>query len=151
MGNTFRSTRFYEGLCTTQAGLRGIKIWILYIDNHPAAMQFHGISGSVAYLFRSDFDEEYRNAAPGNALNTHIIQAYCEDESISEFDLCGMDYEYKKRLSTGIREHRHIEIFPNRFASQALFFMKQTRAAIGIGQGGLEKPDARVSGLAVKK
>lgn len=86
-------------------------LWILKLDKRPISVQIHAIDRGVAYLLRSDFDEQHRADSPGTALLRAILEDYCNRSSISEFDLCGRDYDYKKKVATGYREHVNYRLY----------------------------------------
>jgi CelD/BcsL family acetyltransferase involved in cellulose biosynthesis len=123
MGNTEESRRFYKQLSDVGSKKGWIILWILYLDDAPVAMQFHVIYGGYAFLFRSDFDEKFRDLSPGTVLDFEVLKDYFNSDLV-EYDLCGTNYPYKMRLTNLIRPHKYVYIFNDRTYSRLLFFVK---------------------------
>ena len=120
MAGNDNSQEFFK-LLSEVCGEKGwIVLWLLYLNEKPIAMQYQLFYENKAYLLRTDFDEEFKEYSPGTVFRSYVIEDY-DNTKIKEYDLCGMDYFYKMRLTDLIREHKAFYIFNDRFISKSIY------------------------------
>ncbi len=126
MAGSKSSFALYRALCF-QSPFENIALWLLRHNGNAIAMQFHLINQGTAYLLRSDFSQSHQHLSPGVALLRNVLESYCEDASIDEFDLCGQAYEYKQKIASGYRRHRSFKVYKPGLTSVAAKLFHQLK------------------------
>ncbi|MGI9327969.1 MAG: GNAT family N-acetyltransferase [Pseudomonadales bacterium] len=116
MAGTPGSLAMYRALCF-ECPFENIALWLLRLNGKAIAMQFHLVDHGTAYLLRSDFSQSHQHLSPGVALLRNILENYCEDAALVEFDLCGQAYEYKQKIASGYRRHCTFKVYKTGLAS----------------------------------
>ena len=134
MGGSEKSRRFFLRLFEATASAGWMSIWVLRLAEKPIAIQVHGTYQNTTHLLRTDFDKDYAHLAPGHNLLRRIIEVLF-DSSVQAFDLGGQDYEYKRRLTDHVREHKTLELYNRTLSSRALYFARTLAARARRQQG----------------
>lgn len=113
---------FYELLTDTTGKQGWLHLWFLKVNNEYVAYEYALEYKNRMYALKADFNESYRDLAPGIMLHTHIMK-YCFEHGIKEYDLCGHDEDYKKRWATQIRSHKRIVIYRSGLYGRLLYFL----------------------------
>jgi CelD/BcsL family acetyltransferase involved in cellulose biosynthesis len=126
IGASAASHCFYEELSKLNSKNAWSSIWLLLIDDEPAAMQWHIRNQRSTYLLRSDYDEKFKNGRPGHILQHRVIED-CFSLGIERYHFGGMDYEYKLRFTSDIESHSHLYCYNHRLLSQLLYLRHRLR------------------------
>ncbi len=51
-----------------------LSVWVLYLSDHPVAMEYQLVNGGSVYALRADFDGRYAELSPGAYLNWKILE-----------------------------------------------------------------------------
>ena len=86
----------------------------------PIAYEFHASYGGVTYPLRADFDEAYRDIAPGSVVEFTVLRDLFTDGTLSLYDSCANSYWYLSNWTAEFRSHVDIEIFANSLKLRAL-------------------------------
>jgi CelD/BcsL family acetyltransferase involved in cellulose biosynthesis len=114
---------FYVDITNLMAKAGLVRIWLLELEGCPIAVQYQLISDNTIHLLINDFDESYRDLAPGIILLYSVIEQL-HKENVKEFDFCGNAYEYKMGWANGIRRHVTIQLFSRKYYSRFIFITK---------------------------
>jgi CelD/BcsL family acetyltransferase involved in cellulose biosynthesis/ribosomal protein S18 acetylase RimI-like enzyme len=101
--------KFFINLTKTAFRKGWLSIWLLKINNMPAAYEYQLVYKNKAYAMKSDFDEKFSEQSPGFVLNHHIMKSRF-DSNISEYDLGGSNNSYKMNWQPKIRHHENFII-----------------------------------------
>jgi CelD/BcsL family acetyltransferase involved in cellulose biosynthesis len=123
MGGCELRRAFYEEVTQRFAELGVIQIWLLELDDQPAAIQYQLVSGTSVYLLVSDFAAQFHGHSPGTVLLYRVLEQLCR-QGIREFDFCGEAYDYKMRWSTGVRRHVTLQLFGRTGYARGIFWAK---------------------------
>ena len=94
MNSSPQRQTFFTNLSKIASQKGWLSIWLLKIDDVPAAMEYHLKHRGVTYAMRGDYDENYKKFSPGACLEAYIIQE-CFKKELKRYDFCGLDYDYK--------------------------------------------------------
>lgn len=124
MASTAASRDFYTRLADVGSRNGWVTLWMLYLNGSPVAMQFHVLYGGCAYLLRTDFDKNQNDLSPGTALEARILEDYFSSD-LREYDMCGMNYDYKLKLTNRIRQHVTVSVYNDRAYSRFLYHSRR--------------------------
>lgn len=115
---------FYRELirCSMDQGNGAVSI--LYIDEKPAAFEFHILFGTTEYCLKAEYSVEFEALAPGAVLDLELVKrAFASD--ITVYDLLGYADEYKLRWTSQLTPYWRYFVF-NRsaagLAAHALYY-----------------------------
>lgn len=111
---------FFEILSQNMGERNQLNIWLLNFNGAAIAYKYTLCYRNKTYALRSDFNEAYRHLAPGFLLNYQAIKHYF-DNNFKEYDLCGNDEGYKKRLTSLIRQHYCVIIYSGACYTRLLY------------------------------
>jgi len=114
---------FYRDLTALLAERRQVRIWLAMLDNRPIAVSYQLVSDKAVHSLVSDFDDSFRDLAPGNVLLYHILQKLCL-EGKSGYDFCGNLSDYEKPWATGTKPHVTLQFFNRNWYSWFIFATK---------------------------
>lgn len=52
--------------------------WLIYLDEHPLAMEYQLIYGSDVHALRADFDTQREKISPGSDLIRQLLERFFE-------------------------------------------------------------------------
>lgn len=117
------TVQFYRDLAEVCARKEWLNLYMLKINNEPAAFEFILNYKKKAYLLKTGFNERFRRFSPGILLLANSIKDsfnYC----LKEYDLLGESDSYKMRWATAYRAHRKYLIFNHNLIGTILFFLE---------------------------
>ncbi len=124
MAATKASRNFYTEFANIGSHNGWVIIWMLYLNDEPVAMQFHVLYGGRVHLLRTDFDKQYNDLSPGTALEARILEDYFSSDLL-EYDMCGMNYNYKLKLTSLARPHMTISLYNSKSYSLFLYYCRR--------------------------
>lgn len=91
-----------------------LNVWILYIDNKPAAFWI-GISYKNVFLSSATgFDPQFKTERIGTYLLLHMIKQFCKDKEIDKMDFGFGFADYKKNFGNEVFKESSITLYsPN--------------------------------------
>lgn len=104
---------FYEQVSRAFHELGDLRLSTLRLDGKLAAFDLCLLHRNRLYLLKTGYDEAFRKLAPGLVLQLSIIER-CFEADIEAFELLGGDTEWKRKFSTGEREHVALRSFGRR-------------------------------------
>lgn len=111
---------FYELISRHFGNLGKATLYLLKLEDQPAAFEFHFEYDNVVYPIRADYDESYKAYSPGSILEYEIIKSLFEKSDIDEYNSCGHTYQYLLNWTETSREYLNFEVFrPSLFPSLA--------------------------------
>jgi CelD/BcsL family acetyltransferase involved in cellulose biosynthesis len=114
---------FFSRLANVMAVRGWFRLWVLMINNEPAAFQYALQYKGKLYGIKTDFDEKFSAVCPGKILAKHIVQR-CFEEGLKEFDLLGQNESYKMEWTSLCREHFKYMAFNTNAYGMLLYQMK---------------------------
>lgn len=72
-----------------------LRLGVLRVDGHPAAVQFWIVTGGVAHCIRLAYDEAYKDRAVGVVLTDHMIAHVLDHDHVDQIDYGYGVEEYK--------------------------------------------------------
>jgi CelD/BcsL family acetyltransferase involved in cellulose biosynthesis len=108
------------------AAQRGwLRIFILYINNEPAAFEWGIEYGSTFFLRTLGFDPKWRDWSVGTVLFLKALDALCEEANVKQMDFGFGDAEYKKIYSNSRNDTRSLFVYADRFYPRLLCVVHQ--------------------------
>jgi CelD/BcsL family acetyltransferase involved in cellulose biosynthesis len=90
-----------------------LRLSTLRLDGELAAFDLCLLHRNRLYLLKTGYDEKYRKLAPGLVLQLSVIER-CFETDTEAFELLGGDTEWKRKFSTGERDHVALRSFRRR-------------------------------------
>lgn len=92
------------------------KAFILYLDNKPAAYEYHISHGHTEYCLKAEFSQQYNSLSPGAVLELELIkQAFASEVEI--YDLLGSADAYKLKWTHNLKPYSGYYIFNRSFSA----------------------------------
>jgi CelD/BcsL family acetyltransferase involved in cellulose biosynthesis len=82
---------FMRNAIAKMAELSCASIHALYLDQRPVSMQIVVRAGTVAFTWKTAYDEEFHDFSPGMLLLEDYTAAFLADKSIASVDSCAHD------------------------------------------------------------
>ena len=95
-----------------------LRMYVLRVDDAPAAVMYGFLYGQTFYFYQHGFDDQYQQHSIGLVLMAFSIRA-AVDEGTDEFDLLWGTEAYKFLWARHTRELRNIHLFPANLAGRA--------------------------------
>ncbi len=100
-----------------------LSIWCTYNDKTPIAYEYHLKYKNNDIALLAEFDKEYKNISPGAYLDYRIIENLFNN-GIYEYDMCGVQDEYKRKWSQNTRNYKNITVFSGTVYAKMLYFLE---------------------------
>ncbi len=123
MSGSAHRAAFYRDITRSLAAEGRVRIWISLLDGHPIALRYQLTSNGTLHGLVSDFDEEFRDLAPGNVLLYKVLQRVHE-QGLQRYEFCGNTYDYERPWATGVKRHVTLQLFNSRTYSKFLYATK---------------------------
>jgi hypothetical protein len=107
---------FIPGLIRASAAAGALRMFVLYVDDVPAASQIWFVAGGKATIYKLAYDEAYKKLSVGSILTAHIMQELMAQDELVEVDFGHGDDPYKKEWLRCRRERQAIEGYNPRTA-----------------------------------
>ena len=112
IGSQPESRRFYSLLAETFGKQGQVSVWLMKVNDKPAAFEFHLTKDKEVQALRAEFDEKYRSLGVGSILDKEIVKTLFESE-YREYDMGGESDFYKLRWTEDVRQHSELLVFSN--------------------------------------
>jgi CelD/BcsL family acetyltransferase involved in cellulose biosynthesis len=116
--------KFFRLLSEIAQKKEWLSIWCTYINEIPVAYEYHLRYKNNVTSLLAEFDGEYKNYSPGAYLDYKIIENLF-DNGINEYDMCGVQDEYKKKWTNDIRQYKDLIVFNTSLYSKSIYFVEQ--------------------------
>ncbi len=103
--------RFIPGLIRTAAQAGSLRLGILYVDNEPGAAQLSFVTGGVAWMYRTAYDERFKELSVGTVLVLRMLEHVIEVDRVRVVDFGYGDDSYKEEWMSERRERWGILAF----------------------------------------
>jgi len=127
-----------------------LRVYILYVNNEPAAFEW-GIKYMGTFFLRAiGFDPKWRHWSVGTVLFLKVLEALCEEGNVNHMDFGPGDAEYKKIYGDTRIDSRSLFIYPDRFYPRLINAMRmaidgvEMAAVFVVTKLGLERKFKRV-------
>ena len=101
-----------------------LSISCIYNDNTPIAYEYHLKYKNMDIALLAEFNKEYKKYSPGAYLDYKIVENLFNN-GIYEYDMCGVQDEYKRKWTNSIRQYRNLIIFNDSLYSKLLFLLEK--------------------------
>jgi CelD/BcsL family acetyltransferase involved in cellulose biosynthesis len=115
--------RFYREVARAAHRRGWLLLALLEHDGRPVAYEYDLCYGGVVYSLKAGYRPEFAAYSPGRVL-MHDVLRRAVAAGVAEYDLLGMDEQYKLRWTNHVRHHGRITIFSRRFLPLAQHFFR---------------------------
>ncbi len=106
---------FYSSFAKSAAIHEWLNLWILKISGKPIAFIYNLVYKGKLFLIKLGYDKEYAKDSPGDFLNGIVLKD-CFERGISEYELLGLNDQYKMRLTSLCKAHVRYLVFGDTFS-----------------------------------
>ncbi len=103
--------RFIPELIRTAAQAGSLRLGILHVDNEPVAVQLAFVTGGVAWMFKTAYDERFKELSVGTVVVLRMLEHVIEVDRIRTVDFGGRHDYYKKEWMSERGERWGIRAF----------------------------------------
>ena len=114
---------FYQEVTPILAEKGEAKIAAAFLDEVPVGGVYMLCKNGVYYGCIRDYDQKYREYAPGIVLLGHQLEHLIR-EGGGIFDFCGTTYDHKEKFGTGHQRHSTFQIFHSGLKSRFIYGAK---------------------------
>ena len=95
---------FYSRLAQIAAERGWLRIGVLWAGGRPAAFEYNLVYRATTYSLKTGYHADFRHCSPGHVLTGFMIRTAMSD-GCAEYDMVGMNEDYKMKWATGERPH----------------------------------------------
>jgi len=115
--------KFFELLSEIAEDNRWLSIWCIYDNETLMAYEYHLKYKNVDTALLAEFNKEYGNISPGAYLDYKIIENLFNN-GVWEYDMCGVQDEYKRKWTRNTRNLKNITAFNGGVYAKILYFLE---------------------------
>lgn len=119
-----KTETFFRAISEAASERDWLRVMFLRVDGKRVAMEYHLREKNIEYALRGDYLTQYQEHSPGRYLDYFIINDLCDEHEIEIYDMCGDQYDYKKKWSQLSQKFYRILWIPNPFV-RWLYRIKQ--------------------------
>jgi len=124
IGSQPESRKFYSLLAETFGRQGEVSVWLMRVNDEPAAFEFHLTKDRKVQALRAEFDEKYRNLGVGSILDKEIVKRLFES-GFKEYDMGGESDFYKLRWTDDVSEHSELLVFGDSALGKLLYTVEK--------------------------
>jgi CelD/BcsL family acetyltransferase involved in cellulose biosynthesis len=98
-----------------------VHAWIAYDGDTPMAYELQLLHKEIIYPIRADFDERFREHAPGSVVEFEAIKWIFEDKVARSYFSCADDYAYLAKWSDQRARFQDVEVFGTTWRAKWMF------------------------------
>jgi CelD/BcsL family acetyltransferase involved in cellulose biosynthesis len=121
---------FYTDIARAYSARGELVLAWLDIDGAPVAFHLSLRRHARLYMLKTGYDPAARALAPGLLLHLLTAEHCFRDPGVEAYELLGETERWKLELSTGVREHRQIRVYPRRPAALAAWAARRWGAPL---------------------
>ncbi len=110
ISSTENNRSFYTKLTEAFGALGWVTIWLLELNDSPVAFEYHISYKNTVHALIADYDERYRDLAPGSILDYSIMQHIFEKQPCTYDMGCGNSF-YKMNWTDDTKKHLRILVY----------------------------------------
>jgi len=110
ISSTEKSNNFYRILCESASEREWLHLFILLLNNEPAAYNIGFVKDKKYFYLKTSFNEKFREVSPSSILRAKLIEELIR-EGIKEIDFFAEPYEWQRRWAEELRWHKSLLIY----------------------------------------